>query len=568
MGEGHGTRALALLITIILTAWWTFLAWSDLAALRLPDADDMLRLARIRDWLDGQAFADPIQGRLGPLGGIALHWSRLPDLIPAALIWLLSPLMGVTRAEIAAVIFWPELLLFVHLLLTGAIARRLGGASAVPAALAIAALAYPAIDLFLPGRIDHHGLQIVLVEAMLLFLLSGRLLLAGLAAGTSLVVGVETAPVIAAAMLWLAVTWVRTRKPVAGFGIGLLIAALTAFILLRPTIWPADRCDGFTPPLFAMLLMSGGYWLVLGGLAPRLVDAKWRIVVVASMATLVLAAGWLAAPACFASPYGAADPLLARVWPEQVGELGGVLFQDAGTLVAWFGLAVTGLIAALWLLRRETEQHSGIALLAAAIAISLLAALLQIRGAWIGAALAAPILAQLIRTVRTRGAVWQIGAWLISIGLLWQAVGEVGLRARQTTQPACSDRYTLAALDRLDTGSFAAPLELSAYLIGATQHRALGGPYHRDQMGNRALAEFFRASPEAARYQASLWGIDYVALCPSATGGLPAELRRPEGLGGHLLGGGEPAWLDPVPLVGSDLLVWRVQRVAAPGLRP
>ena len=560
--DGRGTSLLPLILTVLLTALWTAIAWSDLAALRLPDPDDMLRLASIRDWLDGQAFADPVQQRLGPLGGTALHWSRLPELVPAFLIGLLSPLMGVTRAELAAVIFWPELLLFLHLLLTGALARRLGGAATAPIAMALAALAFPAIDLFLPGRIDHHGLQLVLVEAVLLALLTERALIAGLATAASIVVGVETVPALAAAMLWLLVGWVRDRRAIAGFGAGILITALVAFALLRPSIWPAARCDGFTPPVFAMLLMGGGFWLVLAGLAPRLPDRQWRGGAALLLAALVLAAGWIAAPACFGSPYGPADPLLALAWPAQVGEMGGVLRQSPGMLIAWLGLPLVGFAAAVWLARRE--RSAGAILLAMVIGVALLTTLLQLRGAWIAAALAAPVLAQLIGASLKRGVAWQVGAWIVSLGLLWSSVGEL----ISPPAPSCADRQTLAGLDRLETGSFAAPMELSAYLIGATQHRSLGGPYHRNLAGNRALAELFRAAPNAAAYQASLWGVQYVALCPTGTGGLPAALRRPGGLADHLLNGATPDWLDPVPLVGSDLLVWRVEPIAAPRLRP
>ena len=68
--------ALALLMTM---AW----AWSDradLATLRLPDTDDVVRLQQIRDWLGGQRWGDLTQHRLGPLPGLPMHWSRLADL--------------------------------------------------------------------------------------------------------------------------------------------------------------------------------------------------------------------------------------------------------------------------------------------------------------------------------------------------------------------------------------------------------------------------------------------------------------------------------------------------------
>jgi hypothetical protein len=562
-GGSSAHLSLALLLTVALTALWTALAWADLAALRLPEPDDMVRLAQIRDWLDGQAFGDLVQARLGPPGGTPLHWSRLPDLVPAGVILLLSPFMGATRAEIAAVIFWPELLFFLHLLLIGGITRAIGGGRSIAPALAIAALAFPTIALFAPGRIDHHALQIVLVETMLLGLVSSRLLMAGAAAGTSLAVGAEAAPVIVTAMLWLAAEWVRTKRPVAGFGTGLLTASLAAFALLRPQGWTAELCDGFTPPMFALMLMAAGSWLVLGGLAPRLPHARWRSCAALLLGALVLAAGWLAAPACFGSPYGPPDPLLARAWPEQVGEYGSVLQQSPGVAVAWLGLPLAGLAAGLWLSWRE--RRAPVLLLAAILAVAVALSLVQLRSLWFAAALAAPLLAMAIGRIRVR--MWQAVAAIASVGLVWQSLGQF-VSPPTAIVKGCTDRRTLAALDRLDTGTFAAPMDLSGYIVGATQHRSLGGPYHRNRNGNRALAEMLLSSPEAARYQGTLWTVDYVALCPRSDGGLPRALLRPSGLAAHLLNGAAPDWLDPVPLVGSDLLVWRVQPVAGPGLRP
>lgn len=564
-GGADSLLPLALILTVGLTAWWAGLAWRDLGALRLPEPDDMVRLAQIRDWLDGQAFADLVQQRLGPPGGTALHWSRLPDLVPAFLISLFAPVTGITRAEVAAVIFWPEILLFAHLLLAGALARKLGPPASGYAALAIAALAFPAIELFVPGRIDHHALQIVLVEAMLLALLARRMLAAGLAAGVSLLVGVETAPVIAAAMLWLGVEWTGGHRKVRGFGPGVLIAAVAGYVLLRPEPWPSGLCDGFTPAVLAGMVIGGAGWTALDLLDRRLVGPAWRVGTIAAIGALSLAALWLAAPACFASPYGPADPELGRLWPGQPGEFGGLPAQPLGRAVAWASLPLVALVYAGLLARRSRTAL----LLALVIAVSVAGAFVQLRSLWFAAAFAAPVLAQLVTGASRRGAAWQVGAWGISAGLVWQAVGELVLDpTSQTAVAVCTDRETLSALDRLDTGAFAAPLDLSAYIVGASQHRSLAGPYHRNNRGTRAMADLFRATPEEARYQASLWSVDYVALCPADDGGLPPGLLRPDSLAAHLLAGAPPAWLDPTPLIGSELLVWRVRPVAAPGLRP
>jgi hypothetical protein len=49
---------------------------------------------------------------------------------------------------------------------------------------------------------------------------------------------------------------------------------------------------------------------------------------------------------------------------------------------------------------------------------------------------------------------------------------------------------------------------------------------------------------------------------------LPSALLKPGSLAAHLLDGATPDWLQPVALIGSDLLVWRVRGIAAPGPRP
>ena len=153
---------IALALACVLTAVWTWRDWANLAALRLPDADDVMRLQQIRDWLGGQAFGDLTQHRLGA-SGVPMHWSRLADLVPGAIIWCLQGVIGRHGAELIAVIAWPAMLLAAAIALTGRIARIVGGDEVAAPAMVVAAIAYPASTLFVPGRIDHHGLQLVLL---------------------------------------------------------------------------------------------------------------------------------------------------------------------------------------------------------------------------------------------------------------------------------------------------------------------------------------------------------------------------------------------------------------------
>lgn len=433
---------LALILTVALTAWWAGLAWRDLGALFLPEPEDMLRLAQIRDWLDGQAFGDLTQQRLGPPGGTDMGGTRLSDFVLAALIRLLSPLIGISRAEIAAVVFWPELLLLMHLLLTGALARKLDPSDTAIAAIAIAALAFPAVALFEPGRIAPHGMLIVSVEAVILAFLSRRLV-----------------------------------------------------------------------------------WALLGA---------------AGVVALIFS-GWTSIES-------------------------GLLQQPIARAVAWAGLPLVATIWGATLAFRRRDLAT--ILFAALLSCALLASFATLDSLTLAAALAAPVLAQMVAAAGRRGIAWQVGAWLASVGLVWRIIGEIALPSPAQAAAHCADRDTLSALGRIDTGAFAAPTGLSAYIVGGTPHRALAGPTPRNVRGNDAVANLLRASPEEAQYQASLWSVDYIALCPVADGGLPSDMRKPGGLADQLLAGTPPIWLDPVSLVGSELLVWRVRPVAAPTIRP
>ena len=280
------TLLLAAGLVLLLTTAWTVKEWSALRHLRLPDNDDMMRIAEIRDWIGGQRFNDLMQYRLGPPGGASMHWSRLADAVPAAMILLLTPLLGTHAAEVSAVIAWPALLFFLYLLLAGQIAVRLHGSPARPVAVILAALAFPTISLFIPGRIDHHALQIVLMLALVDGLLRRPSLATGAAMGmiaaASLAIGLESAPELVAVMaalgwLWLTGADAEDRR---ALGFGLSLAGATAFMLLfmHPDAWPREWCDGFTPASTSATLALGAGWSVLSLAGRRLPTLTLRLV--------------------------------------------------------------------------------------------------------------------------------------------------------------------------------------------------------------------------------------------------------------------------------------------------
>lgn len=556
---------LAVLLAVVLTAVWTLAGWTNLTHLILPDTDDMMRLVQIRDWLNGQGFSDLSQARIAGLAnGLPMHWSRLPDLVPGALMWLLTPLLGQTRAELAAVIFWPETLFLCHLLLVATLAARLSDRSARGIALLLGALAFPAIGMFIPGRIDHHGLQIVLVEALALALVADRLFLAGLAAGASLLIGLETAPAILGAMIALFWLWVESGRKLIGFGLGLLGATLAGFVLLRPIQWDVAWCDSFTPGLFGLMLICAGGWLVLAGLTARLPDARWRAGTGVVLAGFAAIAGWATAPECFASPYGPVDPMLNQLWLGAVGEAGGLLRQPLGVIISYTGLALLGLAFAVTTWRREPARRAAWLVPMAILVASLLTSLVQVRGIWFAAALAPAMLAHAQGRARM--------GWLAGLVAIWGASALFGatmstgaglVAAAQSGAAAapalpCTDPRLFRQLDRLATGTVAAPIDLGPYLLALTDHKVMAAPYHRNNVGNRAMYDFFLGTPDAARAQAALWTIDYVVLCPGSFGEVPADQVRPNSLLALLRAGAAPPWMEAVYAVEGGPRAWRV----------
>lgn len=562
--EDRGDWIAALALACILCLAWTLRDWHNLSHLRLPDTDDAVRLQQIRDWLNGQAFADLSQHRLG--GGLPMHWSRLPDLVPAALILMLRPALGGHAAQIVAVIAWPAMLMAAALGLVAGIARALGGGTIARTALVVAAIAYPATTLFLPGRIDHHGLQCVLLLLVLRSLVNRPTLdggvVAGLAAGASLVIGLETAPLIAIAAALMGMAWLRARPAaedrLMGFGIALGSGLLAASIVFRSAQWRYPACDGFTA-----IAWQGAQ---IGAFAPVLLALAARDVVrpaarVALAAVVCGGIGWgvLHGSGACLSPYGGVDPLLVRWWLNKVGEAQPLLVAAPEVAIGYAGAMIAGIAAGAWQVWRTRDARWGalLAMQAGCLALTFL----QLRGAYAGALLAAPALAAVIAAARARGAGWLAAAWLGSAGMLYPIAAQAVAPAAKAgavpmaQRPGCTSPEALASLDRLGPGTLIAPLDLGAYALAGSRLAVVGAPYHRNNAGNIAVYRFFLGGD--ARAIAARWRVSHVAICDDSF----AELGRLSGdtLAARLRTGRTPGWLRALPDTGTQMRLFAVE---------
>ncbi len=584
MGEVHNSRArrgdaaVAMALALLLAAAASLCAWPLLARLHLPDTDDVVRLQQIRDWLGGQHFADLSQHRLGAAPGLAMHWSRLPDLVPGAIIRALAPVLGSHAAELAAVILWPTLLFAAMLWLVAQITRAAGQGAHARTAIVIAAIGFPATTLFLPGRIDHHGLQIVLMLGIVRALLGRPRLATGAATGVataaSIVIGLETAPflLIAAALLWA--RWVRSERfggdALGSFAAGTLVAMLAARAIFAPASFAFSACDGFTGRVFGATITTASAALLLALASNRLPRPGHRLGASIAAAAIIGAALAPALSAC-AAPYRTVDPLVARLWLGHVGEAQPLLSASLADVVGYCGLMLLGLAAGA-VLAREQRRARWPVLLAFQLG-ALVISFLQLRGAYLGAVLAAPALATMIGAARARGTLPLAGAWLGSAGILYP----IAAQALSTPAPpppgtrhdalACTSPAVIERLRRLAPGTLIAPMDAGAYALAGTRHRVIAAPYHRNNAGNAAMYRFFLGPARHASAIAQRWNADYVLICADSFTELAATDRPPPGsLASELRAGRAPPWLSPVEDRTHGALLFAVKRdLSAPG---
>jgi hypothetical protein len=545
---------LAIALAVLLSVGWTIAAWADLRQLRLPDTDDAMRLQQVRDWLAGQAFGDVGQHRLG-LGG-PIHWSRLVDLPIAALIALFSPL-GRHGAEVAAVIAWPALLFAAALYLTGRIARALG--VPVATAVVVAGIAYPSTTVFLPGRIDHHGVQLVLLLGAMLGALgpatARRGLVVGLCCATSLVVGLETVPlfgVIGAAIVAELVASGEKRR-LAGLGGGALGGLIVGRMIFAGDAFGFGACDGFTNEAWRAASLMAGAALLLAvtpgstrgpafatpqeEAGPRLNPGVTRRLGLAL--GVVGMAGGLAltwSPDCL-HPYGRVDPLLARLWLSQVAEAQAAWQAPLAATIGYLGVMAAGLAATAWRLRLTPTR--GWVLLLAVQLVALAVALVQLRAAQSGAIFAAPALAAAIDAARRRGSVALVGAWVASAGMVYPIAAQA--LAPRPGKPApmagdCGSVATMTALAQLPAGTLMAPIDAGAWALAATPHHVLAAPLHRNAVGNLAIYRFYLGPPAAAAATLRRWHVSYVLACGTMPGADRAGSTAHALIQGKLLG--------------------------------
>ena len=566
--------------------------YRDTSFLKLfVDTDDATRLAGIRDFLGGQNWFDHLQTRYDTPFGVEIHWSRLIDAPIAGIISgvnALAPGMGPGLGERIALFAWPLLLLLPALWLTVILTRRLTGPDNDLVTLAIAALSIPLLSEFAPGRIDHHNVQAVLVLWLAIETVhasTGRFaaLRAGIAAATSLAIGAETLPFMAAAIAGFGLNWVidsHQARPLREFGLSLALGmAVHLLIAVGPGDWLTPRCDAISIAYVAAAAGTALAFAILS-LVPSAERAWGRRLALGLAAAALVGLGLIVLfPNCLAGPFGGMDPFLRKVWLPQIVEIKPV-WESFAKMPAFVVAAslppVLGLVGALVRFRAKGGEDwrawLPYALLLTAGVIGLV---LQMRGVRLAALLAVPGAVWLIAHYRARhlgaqgarrigAALAMIAVWMASTGFVVflsarLALPEESGEAGRSLLKQCLSEDTFTGLAQLSPARLAAPNDLGPYVVLMTPHAVIGAPYHRNSQGVLDTYRIFGDSEAEARDLIEKRGIDFVVTCTPLTERDGDMLDAPDALAPQLLAGEPPDWLTPVSTKGP-LGIYRVKR--------
>lgn len=557
----------------------------------IPNADDVMRLVSARDLLAGQNWFDPVQYRLGLDNGTLMHWSRLVD-APILVFYHLAFFLteSAQSAETFAKFAWPAVTLLIALLgINIACNRMLRPQMRVPATI-IATVCFFTIGIFNPGSLDHHNIQVALSIWLFALLIPSKnedvtaLGSAGTVAIVMLAIGIEALPFVTMAGIWISVAFlfgVTSPRAIRAFGIAFGLTSIAVLVLtVAPANYLDEYCDAYS---FFHLGMScaGG----LGLIVASNFATTFRSRLIGLIGTSILVGGILiiAFPQCVANPISSLDPKLIEFWLEGVVETRSVSDlwnSDPFALFGMFGMAISGLFAALFLTITKSGQPRSFAMLAAMfLVVAIGVTLWQQRGSMFAASFAILPLAYVVTELRSQYqksgsalALLKMAAiGIVSLNMFWWIAGANAAKifsdaptlqeqaAAASPRDYCYTKDVYEPLAELPDGVVLGATDIGASILNYTNHRALAGPYHRNTEGNLAMIETMLASPANAEAIIRKAGVTIIADCINSVDAKDFKRAQPQGLQAALHRGHIPAYLQLVPQTeGQPLVLYRV----------
>jgi hypothetical protein len=577
---------------VMLAALWFLVSagliwsgWTQITALEGWDPDDALRLAQLRDLLNGQSWFDTTQYRMNQPEGAPMHWSRLIELPLAALVLLLRPLFGQPVAEMIAATAVPLLLLGWITYMISRIATRIGSSEAGVAAALITLSSGALLIQLRPMRIDHHGWQLAMAVLALSTMFWTDVRKGGLTLGIALAIwlhiSLEGAPMTAAFFLLLGLRWVRDGQEGQRLFWTIASFAPASLLLFFGTqaggLSSATWCDTISPPHIGAIVAATLVMLP----ALRFVPDDWRLRLGAAALAGAGALAMLFAQAqqCVSGAFGTMDPLVREYWYSKVMEGLPIWHQPWRTTVNLGAGLFCGAIC--WLILRKGLKRDDLRKLDTIgffLFYGLLLSIFVMRTISVATAYAIPVTAVAIALLfrhyqQSKVAVRRVALVAIMLVLLVPGAAVSSLvqvtpekdnqqkpaASKASTNEQCQSALSVRALSALPKGNFLAPFDMGPTILSQTPHGVLASSHHRNEQAMHDHIQIFRSAPDAAHALMKARGIDNLAVCPQeAELGFYAK-KDPSGLWSQVKKGNVPAWLEPLPDKGEGIKVWRVR---------
>lgn len=545
------------------------------------DSDDAMRMVTARELLSGQAWQDLTLHRDNAPFGAPLHWSHLVDAPIALLLAIARPIFGAGAENIVAVA-WPLLLMLPLLFLAVAFIRRLVPGVGTATALALPIVSFVILIEFVPGRLDHHNVQILLTLTAAMALVALRTspaggIIAGLAMATSLAIGLETLTMLVAATAIYACLWLaepqRYRRALTAFGATLALGTLAHFLLaIRPADYLLAACDMLSITYVVPAILGGAGLAAAAMLTSSIQQAQWRFAVLAVAGALTVGIAAALFPDCLAGPYATTERDVPGYFDtiSEAQPLWIRLITDPTTAIAFALSSLLAFPVTVWrALAENGERRIDWLIVAALLGGALIVLLMQMRGARLAVPFALPAAAYIIWRARTSYLAKQgatrasvlIAAWLAFAGVAHYGISglffgwlDTRLRAEidaSSIRPwqECFMEQRYGELAALPPGVVMAPSWNGAHIMRFTPHDVVSAGFHRNVDGILAAEAFFSGDELAARRIAAERRVDYVAICP-------ANKKHLTIVGAS--DGQHWDWLEPLTSADADMVIYRV----------
>ncbi len=506
--------------------------------------DDFMRWVSVQDLRNGQGWFDPYQHRLGPGEGTLMHWSRFVD-APILVIYELSAMLVSPEAAFAVTGFvWPTLLAGLTLWAFAATGGALGGREGAVAALLFGVLALLNSGKFDQYSFDHHGLQILLFAAALMFFVQRQDrryagLWLGMCLALSLSIGTESLAQIALIAVFAALDWALTgseaRRRTIAMCLGILVTLLVAILATASrTSFFYPGCDALTLSVALPLSLAALGLLVAAALTSQ--SAVWgRFTSLVLVAAVAVFAAYAYAPYCLGNPIDQMPLAIRQFWLSQITESQNVLVvlqRHAGETIALILISIFLILASVMFIRRsdaKIEYTLFLCLIAAGLVLFLYQSRLMTFLTMSLVAVQAQVLAVLYRRYRAEGRS-ALGILMILFVVFMSPKTGSAIEdriaprvtsnlagAEQTAAPSfeCNTRQAILPLQELKPGFIIADFDYAAQILRHTDHSVLAGNYHRNKAGMLAQIDLFRSETVDAGPRLNELGVDYILICKS-----------------------------------------------------